>query len=545
MSDFYGKMKQVQDNVSYTENGMAGYKTSGKELVDFNFAVASYRGNEKKAIADFKKVIAAGDSHILKFLFYLRDVREGIGERDLFRVCLNELLKYDFADKDHVIDVIIEQTPEYGRWDDLLPLLDTHSSGKVIDLFKKTLREDMKNYGEGKSISLLAKWLPSENASSKKTKRYSKIIREALGASPRDYRKTLSILRAYLDVTEVKTCAKAWGEIDYNTVPSKANLKYRNAFLKHDEERRREFLAKLNAGDESVKVNMSVTFPHEIVHQYVTPYGTSVGQYNDTLEAYWKALKPCIGLKDTIVVRDGSGSMGTTVGGTSVRALTIASALAVYCSQFLSGTFKNKFITFSDKAKLVDLSMCGSLRTKLEKMYHEDDWTSTNIENVLQLILDTAVESQLDPADMPSTVLIISDMEFNPSSNGYRGMNGGSNVFRKMSDEFKKNGYSLPKLAFWNVNSRTGTIPCRINDNGVLLISGFSTNVLKMVMNGETDPYQALLKELDAERYAPIPLVSFTAPAASTTKRKPTRKEVAVSHEEAPNKDFTPGFLKD
>lgn len=544
MSDFYGKMQQTQDNVSYTENGMAGYKTSGKELVDFNFAISSYRSDAKKAIADLRKVIASGESHVLKFLFYVRDAREGTGERDLFRNCLLELLKADFSDKDHVVDVIIEQTPEFGRWDDLLPLLDTEYADKVIALFKKTLKDDMAKYKEGKSISLLAKWLPSETASSKKTKRYSKMVREALGASEREYRKTLSLLRAYLDVTEVKTCANDWGSIDYNAVPSKANIKYRNAFLKHDEKRRREFLAQLNSGDKSVKVNMSVTFPHEIVHGYVNRYGSSVQAYNDTLEAYWKALKPCVGLKDTIVVRDGSGSMCSTVGNTSVAALTISSALAVYCSQFLSGTFKDKFITFSDKAKLIDLSKYGSLHTKLEKMYREDDWTSTNIENVFQLILDTAVESQLDPLDMPSTVLIISDMEFNPAVGG-RGMNGGSNVFRKMSAEFKQHGYLLPKLAFWNVNSRTKTIPCRINDNGVILISGFSTNVLKMVMNGETDPYQALLKELDAERYAKIPLISFNASAPKEKKRQPTRKEAAAAPKEAREQDFNPGFLNE
>lgn len=533
MSDFYGLMKQNQDNVSYTENGMQGYKSSGTELVDFNFAIASYRGNKEKAASDFKKIAAAGESYILKFLFYVRDVREGVGERDLFRDCLLELLKYDFEDKDHVVDVIIEQTPEYGRWDDLLPLLETKFAGKVIAFIKKTLKEDVAKHKEGKSVSLLAKWLPSENASSAKTKEYARIIREGLGASPREYRKTLSMLRAHIDVTEVKTCANQWGEIDYNAVPSKANLKYKNAFLRHDETRRREFLAKVNSGDQSVKVNASVTFPHEIVAQYASGRYYSVGPYDDALEAYWKALKPCVGLNDTIVVRDGSGSMESPIGSSRVTALSVSTALAIYCSQFLKEGFKDKFITFSSRAKLVDLSDKGSLHSKLVRTYKEGDCSNTNIENVFELILDTAVESNLGPADLPSTVMVISDMEFDAGSGGWHGMNGGSNVFKAMSAKFKQHGYALPKLVFWNVNSRTNTIPCRFNDNGVLLISGFSPNILKMVMNGETDPYKALIKELDGSRYEKIPLITF-----------------APAHAEAPadakvKKEFTPGFLGD
>ena len=531
-SNFYGKMKDVKENVSYTENGMEGYKHTDHALVDFNFKVASYRTSKGQAVTDFKKVLNEKEKYTLKYMMYLRDAREGMGERDLFRTTMLELLKSNVDDKSEIVSTLIAQTPEYGRWDDLWVLLDTEYKPEVINAVKIQLASDMKKLVESKgerteSISLLGKWMPSENASSEETKRLARIFIKELGATPRSYRKMLSALRGKLNIVETLACANEWEKIDYNTVPSKANLKYKNAFLAHDEERRRTFLSKAIAGSPEVKVHMSVGFPHEIVHQYGRGYRM---EYDQSLEAYWKNLKPCVGLKDTIVVRDGSGSMTCSVGGTQVSAMDISTALAIYCSQYLSGSFKDKFITFSSQAHLIDLAGCGSLKSKLERTYKEGDCSNTNIQNVFELILKTAWESNMKPEEMPSTVLVISDMEFDPSSDSRSswyssGMNAGSNVFKLMDQKFRAAGYKLPKLAFWNVNSRTGTIPCKFNENGVLLISGFSQNVLSMVMNGKTDPYDALIEELDAERYAPIPLVTFGGASTQTaTKARTTRK---------------------
>ena len=549
MSDFYSNMKEVTDNVSYTENGMEGYKHTDHALTDFNFKIASYRTNKNQAITDFAKVLAEGETYTLKYLMYLRDAREGIGERDLFRTCMLELLKSNVANKDELVSILIAQTPEYGRWDDLWVLLDTKYQPEIVNAVKIQLASDMKKLVESQgthtdSISLLGKWMPSENASSKETKRLAHIFITELGATPRSYRKMLSALRGRLNVVETLACANEWANIDYNTVPSKANLKYKNAFLKHDEERRRKFLSKAIAEPQTVKVHMSVGFPHEIVHQYGRGYNLN---YDQSLEAYWMNLKPCVGLKDTIVVRDGSGSMTCTVGGTKVSAMDISTALAIYCSQFLEGSFKDKFITFSSEAHLIDLAGCGSLKSKLEKTYKEGDCSNTNIENVFNLILDTAIESRMKPEELPSTVLVISDMEFDPSTTnrGYWygcGMHADSNVFKKMDAKYHYHGYKLPKLAFWNVNSRTGTIPCKFNENGVLLISGFSQNVLSMVMNGKTDPYDAIIEELDGKRYESIPLITF-GDSSSTPVEKPVVEKKKTTRKNTKKVEM-PEFLK-
>ena len=547
-SNFYAKMQDVKENVSITENGMQGYKHTDHALTDFNFKVSSYRTSKGQAVNDFNKVLNEKDAYTLKYMMYLRDAREGVGERDLFKTTMLELLKSKVADKDEIVSTLIAQTPEYGRWDDLWVLLDTQYKADVVNAVKIQLASDMKKLVESKgklteSISLLGKWMPSENASSRETKRLAHIFIKELKATPRSYRKMLSALRGKLNVVETLACANEWEKIDYNTVPSKANLKYKNAFLAHDEERRRTFLSKAIAGDKEVKVQMAVAFPHEIVHKYGRGYNMA---YDQSLEAYWKNLKPCVGLKDTIVVRDGSGSMTCPVGGTGVTAMDVSTALAIYCSQYLEGSFKNKFITFSSQAQLVDLSKCGSLETKLRTTYSHGDCSNTNIENVFELILNTAWENNMKPEDLPSTVLVISDMEFDPSYSaggwyGHSGFHADSNVFKKMDAKYRAAGYKLPKLAFWNVNSRTGTIPCKYNENGVLLISGFSQNVLSMVMNGKTDPYDAIIEELNKERYAPIPLVSFGSITPTAAKKTVTRKRSSTSSKKRVE---MPEFLK-
>ena len=355
------------------------------------------------------------------------------------------------------------------------------------------------------SISLLAKWMKSENASSKETKRYAKIIREGLGMTSREYRKTLSEMRKYIDIVERKMSAKQWNEINYEAVPSRANLIYNNAFLRNDEERRREYLGKLEKGE--AKINASTLFPHDIVHKYMSSNswwsGDRVKSLDTTLEGLWKALPNTVkGCDNTIVVADGSGSMTVNVGGnTSVTALDVANALAIYFAERSSGEFKDKYITFSHTPQLVDFSNAKTLREKIQIALRHNEVADTNIEATFDLILKTAVNNHMSQEDMPKNILIISDMEFNQATS-YREPN--ETLFATIAKKYAVHGYQLPKLVFWNVNSRTGTIPVKENDCGVALVSGFSVNVVNMVMSNKLDPYECLLDVLNTERYQPI-----------------------------------------
>lgn len=490
-------------NKKLAENGAEGYITTGKALVDFNFQLPSYRDdtNYNKMLAQFAKAFAEDKELALKYLFYLRDIREGIGERDIFRKCIRQITPYL---DDKVFDWIVE----YGRWDDLFTFIGTNLEDSMALYVSKQLFEDKKNMKDGKRISLLAKWMPSINTSSKDTRRIAKWFIQKMSLNASTYRKTLSTLREYIDVIERKTCANEWNKINYSTVSSNANLKYKNAFLKHDKERREEYLNSLKTNDSNVKINCKVLFPHNIVsnYRYVhSGWNPCVIDYDETLEQLWKNLPNYVDSKSNIlVVRDGSGSMTNLIPGSNTTALDVATGLSIYFSEKLEGEFYNKFITFSSKPEFVNLGKLNTLRDKLIECYNYDDCSNTNIEKTFDLILNVAIKNNLKQEEIPN-LLIISDMEFDYSTcnpNNY----SQNKLFEILKAKFKEHNYKLPKLIFWNVNSRTNTIPLVQNELGVILVSGFSPAVTNLVLSNELDPYKALVKELMKERYSKITL---------------------------------------
>lgn len=514
--EFMNAVRQTLNNeynVSVTENGAVGYRTTGKELLDLNFAVASLRKMTDATVAKrFKKAFCEDKVLAMKWLFYARDVRGGLGERRLFRVVLEDLVK---SNPEMVIPVI-NLIPEYGRYDDLWCLLDNKEAANAIyQIVDSQLKQDWENMAANKPISLIAKWMPSINASSAETKAYGKKLCKALNMTEREYRKALSKLRKYLDVVEVKMSDKNWSEIKYEAVPSRANLIYNGAFLRNDEERRREYLGKLERGE--TKINASTLFPHDIVHKYMSNgWNARLGKTDATIEALWKALPDTVqDCGNTIVVADGSGSMTCSVDNNSrVTALDVANALAIYFAEHSSGQFKDKYITFSENPQIVDFSNCKTLHDKLQTALSHSEIANTNIEKVFDLILTSAVNNNMTQEDLPKNILIISDMEFDSCATcsatrkdrwGYSPrVRPDNRLFDVIAQKYAAAGYQIPRLVFWNVNSRTGTIPVKENDLGVALVSGFSVNVAKMVMSGKLDPFECLLETLNSERYAPV-----------------------------------------
>lgn len=512
--NFRDEMKRTlgdEFNYSITENGALGYNTSQNELLDLNFQVSSLRNMPEDEISKkFMTAFYQDKIHAMKWLFFLRDIRGGLGERRSFRVIFEEL------SKSHP-DIAIKLLPiiaEYGRWDDVLGLICYGNTDTlfpefyqaIVELVSITLMKDLASMHDNKSCSLLAKWMPSINSKNSEVRKSAQFWAKKLyptilnnNTRERGYRKMITSLRKYLDIVELKMVAQQWDQINYEAVPSKANLRYRNAFLRHDEKRRTEFLDAANKGN--AKMNSSVAFPHDIVHQYEGSH-YYIKPIDSALEAMWKNLPNTVnGQGDNVlVVRDGSGSMEwATIGTTRVTALDVATALAIYFSERIKGQFKNNFITFSRRPKLINLSGLDSLHDKLGKTYAEDDCSNTDIEAVFDLILTTATRAHMSQEEMPSTILILSDMEFDASRH-----NLSQRLFQSIKTAYECAGYKLPRLVFWNLCSRTGTIPVKENEMGVALISGFSTNLAKMVMSNQTDPYKVLLETLDSPRYAII-----------------------------------------
>ncbi len=500
---FADELKKTLDeefNVAVTENGALSYRTTGKPLLDMNFSVSSTRNENSDVIEKrFAKAFFANKLLAIKWLFYAGDVRGGMGERRLFRICLNYLANTE----PKLCERLLPLVAEYTRWDNLLPLLKTSLKESVCALFKEQLKADILAMEKGKTVSLLAKWLPSINATSPASKEYAKILIKELSLTQKEYRKTLVVLRKYLNVVEVTMSEKAWGDIDYEAVPSKANLLYNAAFLKNDEERRKAFLEKLKKGE--VKINADVLYPHDIVHRYTSGgWSVHLKEYDETLEQLWKGLPDYVkGEGNTICVADGSGSMTITLNGTTISALDVANALAIYFAERSSGDFKDKYITFSDNPQLVDFSGCKSLHDKLGVALSHDEVATTNIEGVFDLILTTAVKKSMKQEEMPKNVLILSDMEFNYAVDVRDDLDG-KKLFQVIQERYEEYGYKLPRIVFWNICSRTGAIPLKENKLGVALVSGFSPTTLDMVMSSKLDPLDCLVEQLSKERYQPV-----------------------------------------
>lgn len=499
--DFFDAVKnELNNEKTVTTNGAVAYKTSGTKLLDFNFALSSMRNMSEDGIKElFTSVYYEDPVTAVKYMFYIGDVREGVGERKVFRACIDWLIENKPEEAIKVIGLI----PHYTRWDNIIRLIDC-GNDSVVDFVREIVSRqlflDLQAADNNKPVSLLAKWMPSENASSKKTRELARKWIDALSKDAKKHRKMLSTLRKHIDVTETKMSAKEWDKIDYKKVPSKANLIYNNAFLRNDEQRRREYLRKLSNGE--AKINAAVLQPHEIVNKYKS--GLSQRTYylrykDETLEQLWKSLKN-IQVENTLFIRDGSGSMECRIGNGKTTALDVSTALAIYTSEHNSGQWKDKYITFSANPKIVDLSNCKTLKDKLVLSYKEADCSNTDIYKTMKLILKTAIKNHMIQEDMPKTIMIVSDMQFDG-----RRFNFKESLFDGIKREFESNGYLMPRIVFWNVAAgKNDTVPMQKNELGLILCSGFSTNILKMMMSGEVDPYKVLLEQINSERYKPV-----------------------------------------
>ena len=508
--DFLNALKQ--DELDYSTNGATMYSTSKSPLVDLNFKVSSLRNKTtlKQAWFDYYEALKEEPIYALKWLLYLRDIRQGIGERDAFISLLKDLLtKTDINSKDIIKGL---QIAEYGRWKDLIDLYinieqDTNiSNGRKEDIeysivitIAQQLIHDNTALSECKEISLLAKWMPAVKYNKKDYQIKTKLMKSLGFKDERDYKNFLRPLRQHLKLVEQYASANKWEEINYEAVPSQANLKYKDAFLKHDEERRRQYLESLKQG--KVKINTNATFPYEIVSKYRAVYYNMLDKLDETVEAMWNNLKTVDNFNNTLVVRDGSGSMFTYLPNNSYYMVEdIADSLTLYCAQNNKGYFKDKFITFSSKPQVVDLSGTNTLLDKMTILSKYGDYSNTNIEAVFNTILRTAKKNSLSQEDLPKNVLVISDMGFDCAMNAH---SDDETLFDGIRDKFIKAGYELPKLIFWNVNVwNNAKIPMQENKNGLILLSGFSMNLMQMICSSEINPKKALYEILDSNRYS-------------------------------------------
>jgi hypothetical protein len=480
-----------------THNGAVSHSTTGTSLLDFFGKGGSMRSQPDDAsITLFRSAYNEDKTIALKILFYLVDVREGQGERKLFRNCFKWLAQND----EKVAKNLLIQIPEFTRWDNVLETLEGTSLEKIaLKFVADKLIEDASE----KNPSLCAKWAPSEQASSSVTKRLAKKVRTTLDYSPKQYRKLLSALRKKIDVVERKMCVGEWDKINYPAVPSKAASTYRKAFKEHDGDRYSKFLTNVEKGEE--KINASVLYPYDIVRSV-----RNIRSVDRTLEAQWKALPDYLaGNKHNgIVVADVSASMDSCNYynaniGNNIAPIDVAVSIAIYFAERNEGAFKDHFMIFSHNAKLLKITGT-SLIQNVTDVLGRREVANTNLQSVFDLILDKGVSNKVPQSEMPSHVYIISDMQFDCAT-GPDSLNSGEVTnHAAIKAKYAAAGYNVPQIVYWNVNSYSD-VPVKYDDKGTCLVSGCSPSILKSVLsNKSTTPYNMMIDTVCSDRYEVI-----------------------------------------
>jgi len=499
-------LENLKEESSYsrTLNGAKTHSTTGSHCLDL-FSVAGGMRYRKPAdiIQLFELAYLEDREMAMKLLFYIRDIRGGLGERRMFRTLLRRtaFLWPESARKN------VRLIAEFGRWDDLLCLYKSPAQNQMVQTIREQLSKDLeaadrRENGElDAPISLLAKWLPSPNASSPKTRKLGKWMAHALGMNEREYRKTLSRLRAHSCVAERYLTRKKLEKINYEAVPSNAMLKYRNTFMRKDEAHFLEYLLDVDAGEK--KIHAQALYPYEIMRPYLkgggwwSAYHLQNPPGRDVLELLWKNLPGGIGQNNSLCVVDVSLSMFSGLPG-NPKPILIALALGLYCAERCQGVFHNHMITFESTPHLVQIHG-NSLEEKLRYMLRQPWGGSTNMEAVFNLLLDTAVKSGARQEEMPSAIYIISDMEFNCAVR-----DPDKTVYDNARARLAEYGYELPAVIFQNVNSWQMQAPVRANTRGAALTSGAGTAAFSCKFDGNITPMKHMERVLMGKRYKEV-----------------------------------------
>ena len=469
MTKFVDAMRT--DDVT-TTNGMPAHSSTLDMCLDLFSSVGGMRGQEKQSVINlFVKAFDENPLTAMKILFWTRDVRGGAGERQIFK----DIVEYLANTRPNVLSKNVALIPEYGRWDDMFVLFGT----SVEDVALTVVTDALKSGNQ-----LCAKWCPRPNTKNAKDKAVVSAIRKRMKLTPKEYRKLLVI---NTDVVEQLMCANNWTAVEYQKLPSKAMADYASAFRKRDALRYDEYLDLVESGE--VKINTGAVYPYNVLNML----------RNGDMKAantMWKNLPDYMeGNNERVIpVVDVSGSMDCPAGGNpSITCMDVAISLGLYISERNIGDFKDAFITFSAQPKLQYLK--GNLNERYNQLGSAEWGMNTNLEAVFELILDKAKASNLSETEMPTMVLILSDMQFDS------GVRYNGNAQTMISKQYEANGYKMPKVVYWNI-SDYGNKPAQEHQSGAAMVSGFSPSLLKSLLSGEDlSPLSVMMKVIGNSRY--------------------------------------------
>ena len=484
----FAEAAKINAAFTRTENGAVALNTTGDARLDLFGTIGSLRLAEKERITRlFAEAWKADPLFATKIVFYARDVRGGLGERQTFRT----ILQYMAAYHPEALRPNLDLVGVYGRYDDLYCLIGTPLEDEMWAAMKKQFEEDLQNLREGHALSLLAKWIKTADASSEKTRALGILTAQKLGYSVYEFKRLVRAMRKQIGIVEALMSAGRWDEIRYSAVPSRAMMIYRKAFMKHDAERYGRFVQKAVSGEE--KIHSATLYPYDIVEKvmYMGLNGCRVAD-NTALEAQWRQLPDYVERgTNALVIADTSGSMYG-------RQLATSVGLAVYFAERNTGPYHNLFMSFSGTSRIQVLKG-ETLAQKIRSIDMRDWEMNTNLQAAFNHVLEIAVRNHVSAEEMPKSLIVISDMEIDHC--GDRDWT----FYDMMAQRFRNYGYQIPNIIFWNVDSRNDVFHADKNRKGVQLVSGQSATVFRQVMQCVgMNPVEAMEKVINSDRYAAI-----------------------------------------
>lgn len=471
--------------IKRTENGMKAFATTDSKVLDLFSKIGSSRGQPLDAL--FHAALAEDEDKTLRILLWVRDIRGGSGERQTFRTLLAALEKFNPA----LAGKIMHKVPELGRWDDLFVYSEPMNRKAALRMYADALMDGQQ---------LAGKWAP-RLTSSKKANTPGKLVnlknandlRKFMMLSPKEYRE---LLVKNTNVVEQKMCAKEWNEINFSHVPSVASARYQKAFGKNASEAYGAYIRELQKPQEErdvkVKINAGAIFPYDVVK--------SVQKGNAAVaDAQFEALPDFVGENRILPIIDTSASMTWVEVSPGVQPFHVAMSLGLYLSSKTSSDFKDMVMHFSDSSSIEVLK--GTLSQKLTQMQRMIVHGSTNLHAAFNVLLNTALKGKVAQENMPTHLLILSDMEFNGC------VRYDDSAVGMIKRKYDAAGYKMPKIIFWNLNSRNvnGSTPVKVNDKGIAIVSGFSPAIMASVLGSDPDnfsPWNMMLTTIMNDRYS-------------------------------------------
>ena len=405
-----------------------------------------------------------------------------------------------------------------------------------------------------RKVSLCAKYAPREGSpfaerGSVSRAAFKKLLQRLFPHCPQQakmhYRKLISKLTRFLDVTEVKMCGKRYAEIEFSRVPSLCSKRYCKAFLnehlkepmptcgsKYQEtgnrypnnpdrvQARQNLCRSIAAG----KVQGKQLFPHEIVQAL---YGNTTGVLNsawecpgggssasrmerEMLNVQWNDIRQNLlnqlaADAATIItaadVTDANSDIqqqrGINVGklvplsdvsgSMSGNPMLVSIALGILISEVNHPAFRDRVVTFESNPQWVSLSDCSNIAQKVEKLARAPWGGSTNIEGAMDLLEQVVRKHRLPVEEVPD-LIIFSDMQFDCATDGgYNSMTQLERIrvrFHQLGMDLCGEPYPAPRIIFWNLRAGTVGFPAQADSENVQLLSGFSPALLKCVLEG-------------------------------------------------------------